>query len=167
MKQLFAERTAALKQQTAKRHEREIKAWDVKTPKQRSSYKSFVKFSKGLIRASEIRSPAPNGHFLREFGQSDRELVENANDQASITQALQLLNGNFNNLLLHGYSRLSRDMRNDENMAQRLDTIYLTMLSRRPTKEEKELLLPEMIGNGTQGLNQVVWAVLNLSLIHI
>ncbi len=161
MNQLFQPKVAALRAAETRRHAREMKAWGVQTQKQRQSYKSFVKSRKGLVRASEIRSPAPNGHFLREFGQSDRELIENANDQASITQALQLLNGRFNNMLLNGYSRLSRDMRNDKNMAERLDTIYLTMLSRKPTKEERDLLLPEMIGHGNQGLNQVVWALLN------
>ena len=32
-----------------------------------------------MVRASELQSPAPAGHFLREFGQSDRDQIENAN----------------------------------------------------------------------------------------
>ena len=36
-----------------------------------------------FVRASELSSPAPDGHFLRTFGQSDRQLIENANDEAS------------------------------------------------------------------------------------
>ncbi|MCP4850101.1 MAG: DUF1549 domain-containing protein, partial [Verrucomicrobiaceae bacterium] len=36
---------------------------------------------RNYVRASEIVSPAPDGHFLRIFGQSDRTLIENANDK--------------------------------------------------------------------------------------
>ena len=45
------------------------------------------------LRASELESPAPRGHFLRTMGQSDRDFVENANPNASIPQALALMNG--------------------------------------------------------------------------
>ena len=47
----------------------------------------------GFRRASELQSPAPNGHFLREFGQSDREQIENANTDPAVTQVLSLMNG--------------------------------------------------------------------------
>ena len=43
-------------------------------------------------RAAELPSPAPRGHFLREFGQSDRDLIDNANSDASMPQALVLMN---------------------------------------------------------------------------
>ena len=46
-----------------------------------------------LVRASELQSPAPAGHFLREFGQSDRDQIENANSEAAVTQILSLMNG--------------------------------------------------------------------------
>ena len=48
-------------------------------------------YSSNLMRASEIPTPAPPGHFLREFGQSDREIIENSNRQASVPQALTCL----------------------------------------------------------------------------
>ena len=35
----------------------------------------------------ELQTPAQPGHFLQEFGQSDREIVDNANRDASVTQA--------------------------------------------------------------------------------
>ncbi|MCB1089580.1 MAG: DUF1553 domain-containing protein, partial [Verrucomicrobiae bacterium] len=44
-----------------------------------------------LARASEIT--ARPGSFLRTFGQSDREVIENASDEATVPQALELLNG--------------------------------------------------------------------------
>lgn len=45
------------------------------------------------MRAAEIESPAPLGHFMREYGQSDREFFENRNSKASVPQALALING--------------------------------------------------------------------------
>jgi hypothetical protein len=47
----------------------------------------------GSVRASELSSPAPGGHLIREFGGSDREQIENSHKQASVTQVLNLLNG--------------------------------------------------------------------------
>jgi hypothetical protein len=58
-----------------------------------------------MLRAADLRSPAPNGHFLREFGQSDRELVENANEGASVGQALMLLNGKTFTHLMNRYTQ--------------------------------------------------------------
>ena len=43
-------------------------------------------------RASELPSPAPAKHLLREFGQSDRETIENANTDPAVTQVLHLMN---------------------------------------------------------------------------
>ena len=58
-------------------------------------------FNRGLVRASELPSPAPNGHFLREFGQSDRETIQNANFDTSVAQALGLLNGKITDDVLN------------------------------------------------------------------
>jgi hypothetical protein len=44
--------------------------------------------AKDWPRAAELDSPAPRGHYLREFGQSDRDLIDNANYDASMPQAL-------------------------------------------------------------------------------
>jgi hypothetical protein len=55
----------------------------------------WKKFGPHLYRASELQTPAPPGHFLQEFGQSDREVVDNSNLDASVPQALSFLNGKF------------------------------------------------------------------------
>ena len=44
------------------------------------------------MRASELRSPMPNGHFLRQFGQSNREVIENSSKDSDVTQILSILN---------------------------------------------------------------------------
>ncbi len=57
---------------------------DSTRPRRSKAYKTFADYRDRFVaRASDIRSPAPNGHFLRLYGQSDRELVENGNKDAS------------------------------------------------------------------------------------
>ena len=46
-----------------------------------------------LARASELPQPAPETHFLRLFGQSDRLITDSSTTDGSVPQALHLLNG--------------------------------------------------------------------------
>ena len=55
-------------------------------------YGNYVK-DRNSVRASEVGSPAPNGHLIREFGASSRDQIEGSHKQASVTQVLNLLNG--------------------------------------------------------------------------
>ena len=114
-----------------------------------------------MIRAADLRSPAPNGHFLREFGQSDRELVENANEDATVGQALMLLNGKTFSNLVNPYTMISRVLRKAETVEQSIDTIYLALFSRKATAEEKELLAPVVGKNTITGKGDALWAALN------
>lgn len=159
---LFEEKDRALGEQNTALHNREMAEWNVKTQEDRKLYKSFNRiYRPRMKRASELNSPAPAGHFLREFGQSDRELVQNSNDQAAITQALALLNGTAMTSLTNRYSVLSRSMKG-ENLSDRLDTIYLTMLSRHPTADEKALFKESWESNPESGsIPGIIWTVLN------
>ncbi len=116
---------------------------------------------KFMIRASELNSPAPNGHFLREFGQSDRELVSNANNEASVGQALMLLNGKTFTQLMNPYTMISRALRRADSTEQAIDTVYLSLFSRKATAEEQELLTPVIEGNGVTGKGDALWTALN------
>ena len=64
-----------------------------------------------LLRASELSQPAPDNHFLRMFGQSSRDLVNDSSVEGSIPQSLMLMNGNVQNLLYDRDARLSRMLR--------------------------------------------------------
>jgi hypothetical protein len=46
-----------------------------------------------LVRASEIPTPVPLGHFLRQFGQSDRETIEGGRTVGTVPQILAMFNG--------------------------------------------------------------------------
>jgi len=93
-------------------------------------------FSRNLIRASELPNPAPAGHFLRQFGQSDRELIQNASEEASIPQVLTLLNGRHFNEILRPQSPLTLALREQETPEDKIRTIYLSILNRLPDADE-------------------------------
>jgi hypothetical protein len=114
-----------------------------------------------VVRANDLRSPAPNGHFLREFGQSDRELIENSNDEATVGQSLMMLNGKYFKWLANPYSIISRQLNTAKTDADAIDTIYLSLLSRRATAQEQAVLAPVIAGHGAQGRREALWAVLN------
>lgn len=114
-----------------------------------------------MIRAADLRSPAPNGHFLREFGQSDRELVENANEDATVGQALMVLNGKTFSQLMNPYTMISRSLRKAATPEETIDTIYLALFSRKATADEKELLKSVVAENSVTNKGDALWAALN------
>lgn len=162
---LFADRSAAIQAEEAERRSREREEWGVHTRQERMAYQQYVRKVRGRMRrASEMVQPAPAGHFLREFGQSDRELVENANDEAAVTQALALLNGPVLSAVTNRYSVLMRDLRGQGGgrRGERLNIIYLTVLSRYPTEEERAIFRDAWAADsGSGNVPGIVWTLLN------
>jgi len=118
--------------------------------------------SPNMVRASEVISPAPPGHFLREFGQSDREIIENSTQEASITQALRLLNGEAVNWLLRPNSALNANLQREPSSKRRLDVIFESFFSRPPTAKERELVGAQFQSNGrNRGYRQLLTALVN------
>lgn len=156
------EQTAAHAAWQGSVREREIKDWGLDTPEKVKAYKAFADYrDRWVARAADIRSPAPNGHFLRQFGQSDRELVENSNKDASVMQALMLMNGGLFRNLQSPYSVIGRALRGIPGADEIIDTIYLSTMSRRATAGEKEALRPMLGGDRAEGRGDVLWTVLN------
>ena len=93
-------------------------------------------YSGNLMRSSEIETPAPPGHFLREFGQSDREVIENASNESSVPQALTLLNGVFYKALFDPKSPLSKNLLQAESSEEKIKVLFLSILNRNPSSEE-------------------------------
>jgi hypothetical protein len=117
--------------------------------------------ARDIMRASELQTPAPRGHFLREFGQSDRELIENANEAASVPQALNLMNGNISELLGNPYSVLGQALAGCATPTEEIRTIYRLMLTREPTAAETERLLREYKHEPAKAAGNIIWAMLN------
>jgi hypothetical protein len=112
-------------------------------------------------RASDLPSPAPRGHFLRTFGQSDRETIENANREASVPQALNLLNGPVAGALLNSSSAFATRLAQGARVEDKMDSIYLALLTRHPTSNERQMLLEVAAERGETVVADVVHAVLN------
>lgn len=90
------------------------------------------------LRASELESPAPRGHFLRTMGQSDRDYVENANLMSSIPQALLMMNGGMVSTegILSPMSPLMSGLSRCGTREEMVERAYLAVLSRRPSAGE-------------------------------
>ena len=135
----------------------------IKDPKSRKSYASYVK---GLhttwSRAAELPSPAPRGHFLREFGQSDRDVIENASDEASVPQALTLMNGTLGSNITSAWSVLSINLRKATTADQKIDTLFLSLYSRYPTAKERDTLHQRLESYAT---NKSIWEDLTLAAL--
>lgn len=117
--------------------------------------------SRDLVRASELESPARPGHFLRMFGQSDREVIENASTEATVPQILTLLNGPIYGQLSSKNSVLSRNLEKAGTAEEKVEVLFVSILSRRPTPREKSLTLPRIQADGSRGIEDVTWALLN------
>ncbi len=114
-----------------------------------------------MARASELESPAPRGHFLREFGQSDREVIENAAQNASVPQALNLLNGSMVEVLTNKFAVFGSRIHDVEDPTEKAKLIFQGMLTREPTEQEMEVALAEIDAHGEKGYHGIVWALLN------
>ncbi len=118
-------------------------------------------FSASFVRASEVESPAKPGHFLRQFGQSDRETIENANADATVPQVLTLLNGPMFSQLSNKKSILYKNILATDSNEEKIDVIFLSILNRRPTTKEKSIAISQLTGDTKQGVSDVIWALLN------
>ena len=118
------------------------------------------KHLKEFRRASELPSPMQAGHFLREFGQSDREVIGNADDRGSIPQALSLMNHWFYRPLIHR-SALRDAVDTLPSVDDKLEYVFVSIRSRMPNDRERELLASAKESYGDKAVSSVIWSLLN------
>jgi hypothetical protein len=124
-------------------------ALGIKDAKGAKSYENYRKtLHTTWCRASELQSPAPRGHFLREFGQSDRDVIENASDEASVPQALTIMNSSLVTQLSGGWASLSVNLRKAPSADEKIDVVYLSIFGRRADAQEKSTLLQMLDASG-------------------
>lgn len=114
-----------------------------------------------LVRASELPLPAPPDHFLRQFGQSDRELIQVSSTDGSVPQVLQMFNGSVTHMLLEGGSLMHHNVTSKSREDARIDVIFLSVLSRKPNDEERDVAKAEIDERGPAGYGNVIWALVN------
>ncbi|MCB1234731.1 MAG: DUF1549 domain-containing protein [Verrucomicrobiae bacterium] len=113
------------------------------------------------LRAANLQTPAPANHFLRQFGQSDRETIQNAEDAASVPQALTMLNSNIFETVTNGASVIGRAMAGTETPESKIETLFLGLLNRPPTAEETALVLADLESRGDDLFKDTAFALLN------
>ncbi len=110
-----------------------------------------------LLRASDLEQPAPAGHLLRQFGQSDRETVDGAARAATVPQGLSLMNG----LLALGGTDLERRIARAEAPREKVRLAYLGTLARAPKPHELLDWCAELEAEPHKGLQDLLWVLCN------
>lgn len=142
----------------------EMVALGIKDAKTKRSYANYRKgLHQSWCRAAQLPSPAPRGHFLREFGQSDREVIENANNEASVPQALTLMNSSLMTQLTNGWSVLASNLRTAGSAEEKIDVVYLSIFGRKAKPAERTLLLQtlDQAGGSTRAWEDIVMAAIS------
>jgi len=111
-----------------------------------------------LARASELPQPAPENHFLRLFGQSDRLVSDTNTTDGSVPQMLALMNGPVQEIITGGSSALAAALR-QKSPAESASVLYHTFLARPPSAFEQEKA-GAALNNGL-GPADLAWVLLN------
>ena len=112
-----------------------------------------------LLRASELSQPAPDNHFLRMFGQSSRDLVNDSSVEGSIPQSLMMMNGEVQNLLYNREARLSKILGKSGDFQSAVQFLFLSFFSRPPTPNEMNTI-EQAIAEGMKK-EDLTWALFN------
>jgi hypothetical protein len=115
-----------------------------------------------LMRASEMPTPLPLGHFLRQFGQSDRESIEGGRTVATIPQILAMFNGPITHAMLQPGSVIFDEV-TSHRPEEAIDVVFLSVLSRRPEADERQVARAEITTADipATGCGNLVWGLLN------
>ena len=116
-----------------------------------------------MARASELPSPVPPNHFLRMFGQSDRELISASSTGGAVPQVLFMYNGPVTHMLLAEGSAIYNNIVNRKLARDAIKVVFLTILNREPDEEELELALLQVRGEhkAAVAFGNVVWSLVN------
>ena len=114
-----------------------------------------------LARASELPSPLPPNHFLRTFGQSDRELIAASSTMGSVPQVLFMFNGQITHMLLEKNSTIYNNIVKKKSISDGVKVVFLTILNREPDAEELATATAQVRNDGPAGYGNVVWSLVN------
>ena len=112
-----------------------------------------------LARASELPQPAPESHFLRLFGQSDRLVADSNTTDGSVPQALMMMNGPIGQLISDPNSVAVVAANSAKGRDEQVDSLYLSFLARKPSIAERSASAKAL--DGGLALTDVAWSLLN------
>ena len=99
----------------------------------------------GFERASELPQPTPAGHFLRLFGQGNRDFIDDNWTATTVPQALLMLNSDFFDHVARSGSPLNVSLRSSGNAREVARAAFRAILIREPDKAELDACI-EILG---------------------
>jgi hypothetical protein len=112
-----------------------------------------------LARASELRQPERDGHFLRMFGQSDRQIADSNSEEGSVPQVLMLMNGEAQEVIGSSQSLAVITAEKQESAQAQVESLYLSFFSRKPTADELKAIY-DSINSGFKPAD-LAWVLFN------
>jgi hypothetical protein len=113
-------------------------------------YRNFV-----LARASEINDNGSVNTILEQLGRGDRELIDTSSREGSVTQVISFMNGQLAEIAINKDTYLAKNIAGKA-PADTVEIIFKSILSRRPTFDEKSKFA------GVQD-DDIIWALINCS----
>lgn len=112
-----------------------------------------------LARASELPQPERDQHFLRMFGQSDRQIADSSTEEGSIPQVMMLMNGEAQRVIGQDDSLVVKTAAAQKTTEQQVESLYLSFFSRKPSADELGNAVAAL-GNGL-GMHDLTWVLFN------
>ena len=118
-----------------------------------------------LVRSSELPlQTLPLSHFLSQFGVGDRDSIQSSSEGATVPQVLTMFNGWTTHTMLERGSVIYDNVAKQKTSKGAVDTIFLSILARRPTVTELGLSRREIESDAQSpaaGCGNLIWALLN------
>ncbi|MBJ07379.1 MAG: hypothetical protein CMO40_09730 [Verrucomicrobiaceae bacterium] len=116
----------------------------------------------GMARASELSAPAPNGHLLRNFGSSDRDLIDSATREPNMAQVLSIMNGYVEKMVVSNRSSaVYKALEAGTSDRDKVRFLYYSILSRSPTPDEMSLLMRDVIDGSKESYENLTSALIS------
>lgn len=113
------------------------------------------------IRASEIPLPLALGHFLRQFGQSDRREIDAFNRDPNTTHALALMNGELTSAVIAKDSALQHTVKQSKLKGDALTQLLYRAVLVRSAASDELAQLTALIHDSKTPTDDLIWALLN------
>lgn len=143
-----------------------VKAWFAKRNKLKEQYVremslKKVDSDKNYFRASELSMPARSGHFLFQLGQSTKESIEGANDEANVPQVLTLMNGLEAIIYGNDYSGIRKELLKADTPEEKIDILFEGTLTRKASDEEMTQMLALVEESPKTAYQDILWVLVN------
>ena len=113
-----------------------------------------------MIRSSYVGYPARGGHLIRQFGGSDKALIENSNFEATTPQVLNMLNGFVEQKIIRNKNAdFMKQMAQEKRETGKIEDIFMSILNREPTSKEMKFLKKYI--DEKDGAKHIAWILMN------